>query len=194
MTDLFRFYVYAYLREDGTPYYIGKGSGDRAYRYKRCIGRPRDSSRIVFLETGLSNIGALALERRFIRWYGRKDIGTGILRNMSDGGDGSDNPSTEHRAKISAANRNRGPYSSETRAKISAAHKGNRYCVGRRQTPETRAKIAAARIGKTFSPLAAETRAKISAAHKGKPKSPETKAKLRVAALARYQAARTNPV
>ena len=85
------YYIYAYLREDGTPYYIGKGKGRRAYQtHSRKDGvkvSPPPKNRIVFCETGLTDVGACALERRLIRWHGKKSEG-GILVNIQDGGNG----------------------------------------------------------------------------------------------------------
>ena len=85
-----RFYTYAYLREDRTPYYIGKGEGDRAfYRRKRTIKPPKDKSRIIFLKQNLLENEAFKHEIYMIVVFGRKDLGTGILHNRTDGGEGT---------------------------------------------------------------------------------------------------------
>jgi hypothetical protein len=84
-----RFYTYAYLRVDRTPYYIGKGSGKRLYQKgKKEVKLPKDKSRIIFLKTNLTEEEAFKHEKYMISVFGRKDLGTGILRNRTNGGEG----------------------------------------------------------------------------------------------------------
>jgi hypothetical protein len=71
------FYVYCYIRNDGTPYYFGKGQKGRAWN-KKYHPLPKNKKNIIIVESNLTEIGALALERRMIRWWGRKDMKTGI--------------------------------------------------------------------------------------------------------------------
>ena len=100
------YYVYVYLRKkDLSPYYVGKGYRDRAWRQEHNVKVPTDNMRIVIVESNLTDIGAFALERRLIRWYGRKDIGVGILRNLTDGGEGATGPKSKKWRESASKNR-----------------------------------------------------------------------------------------
>ena len=106
MTDK-KFYTYAYLRSKdsetakaGTPYYVGKGHGKRAYDSSHNVKVPDDKNRIIFLKQNLTEEEAFNHERYMIALLGRKDLGLGILLNRSDGGEGHTNPSPEFRKKM----------------------------------------------------------------------------------------------
>lgn len=110
MANIYYYYVYAYIRSKdslsgkaGTPYYIGKGCDNRAYKpHGKHITVPQDHNFIIIISKNLSNVGACAIERRMIAFYGRRDIGTGILHNRTNGGDGWDKShSPAHRKELS---------------------------------------------------------------------------------------------
>lgn len=94
-----KFYVYAWYKNDGTPVYIGKGCGNRAYRTKKW--------NVQIVASNLSENDALAFEVLLISKLGRKWNNTGILSNVAEGGE-SGNPlgrrskmSEESKKKIS---------------------------------------------------------------------------------------------
>ena len=119
------YYTYAFLREDKTPYYIGKGRGNRAYDKRKTIKPPKDKSRILFLKKNLTEAEAFKHEVYMIFVFGRKDLGTGILRNRTDGGEGSSGVvrSEETKKRMSEAQIGK-PCTEETKKKLSAAKSG----------------------------------------------------------------------
>ena len=152
------YYTYAYLREDKTPYYIGKGKGNRIYSTNKRIKPPKDKSRIIYLKQNLTEKEAFKHEIYMIGVFGRKDLGTGILHNMTNGGEGSSGCILSEETKIKMSEAKKNP-SEKTRRKMSNAGKGKIF------SEEHRRKLSVTGKGKTFSE---EHRRKLSEAQKGK--------------------------
>ena len=177
------YYTYAYLRKDKTPYYIGKGKGRRAYLRRRdCINPPQDRSRILILKRGLSEEEAFNHEIYMIAILGRKDLGTGILRNRTNGGEGASGTVVKEETRQKMARAHLGiPLSSETRRKIGEGNRGKKVSVEARQkigdgnrgktiSAETRSKTSQTLTGREITPLHRE---RIARSLSGKRKSPE---------------------
>lgn len=81
------FYTYLWLRADGTPYYVGKGHGNRAF-YSCPHHRPPKDRGCILLQEFPSETDAFEAEKFLIAYYGRKQRGDGHLINRTDGGEG----------------------------------------------------------------------------------------------------------
>lgn len=66
------YYTYAYLREDKTPYYIGKGIGNRIYYTNRKgLKPPKDKSKISQIH---KKSGLLPPSHKGTRWWNNGQI------------------------------------------------------------------------------------------------------------------------
>ena len=129
-----KYYTYAYLREDGTPYYIGKGLKYRWNSKNHKVAVPT-GERILILKENLSEEDAIKHEIYMINIFGRKDLGTGILRNLTNGGDGisgfKHSPATKIKIGLGNTNKKR---SAITRKKVSEAIKGFKWYTNGKET------------------------------------------------------------
>ena len=189
------FYVYVMFREDGTPFYVGKGRGSRITEHEREATRTEMKERRhniirrmiaggievpkVKLHEGLTETVAFEYERALIAAIGRADLGRGSLANKTDGGDGASGRKLSDETLAKLRGRKRSP---ETRARLSAALLGHKHSsetlakilqsrIGFRHTPEARAKMSATRAGKSWSPDALAKRT-------GWKHTPEARAKI----------------
>jgi hypothetical protein len=175
-----RFYVYAIFRLDGSPCYIGKGTGNRwrqhghkgrdsNWRLVELIHEAGGELPTVIIRSGLSDDEAKRTEMAFIAAIGRGHKGP--LVNFTDGGEGLDGTSmpAEIRAKISAAHKGK-PKSVEHRANLSASRKAM-FAARRAAGIETKLSpehCAAISRGNLHKIIPQSTKDALSRTHKGK--------------------------
>jgi hypothetical protein len=156
------FYAYLWLREDRTPYYAGKGCGNRAFI--KGVGHrqypPCDRTRIVIFPT-VSEAAAFALECALIRFFGRKDRANGCLRNVTDGGEGISG--YRHRT--------------EARTLMSQARIGNTYGIGAVRSDKFKKNLSVIHRGRKWSADAIAKRVATRRARGGFTLSAESRAK-----------------
>jgi len=156
------YYLYSHIRLDNNePFYIGIGkkridreilSYNAEYERAFCktIRNPiwENITKItkyevnILFETDDYNL-ILEKEKEFIKLYGRKSNNTGTLSNLTDGGEGINNPSIETRLKIS------------------------KKLTGIKRSEKTKNKIRLANLGKTVTHTEI-TKLKISQKNSGK--------------------------
>lgn len=162
-------YVYRHIRKDKNEvFYIGIGSDSDYYRAHKFSERNEIWNRIknkceVLVEILYDNLDwktACDIEKKLIKQYGRINNNTGILSNMTDGGEGTLNKIISEDTRYSLGKGNRGKKrTEESKKRQSDSTKGVKKPEGHGD------KIRQFRIGKKMSE---ESKLKISKNSKGR--------------------------
>jgi hypothetical protein len=178
--------LYRHIRLDkDEPFYIGIGKDEsRAYskrnRTKHWHNITNKGYDIEILFDDLSYDEAKLKEIEFIKLYGRIDLGTGILCNMTDGGDGSNGFKHSKEALIKIGEKSKGriktpeqieKWRSNMNFKRSPelTEKIRQSLIGKKHTEERKENQRKLRLGKKLSE---EAKRKLSEYWKGKKKGP----------------------
>lgn len=170
------YYVYMHIKAtDGTPFYVGKGTGYRA-NYKRDRSNywnnivSKHGFDVIKLEENLTEKESLERETYWIKRIGRQDLGNGPLVNLTEGGEGVKHSEETKRkismSKIGIESKKKGTKISEEQKKqISCANKGKEaWNKGKKLTEEHKLKLSLAKREKPLSD------ARLAAAEKSKGK------------------------
>lgn len=170
------FYVYTWTRPDtGEVFYIGKGTGERAWRRKihnpifmRIVSKLDASGLkpiVKKIAIGLSEEEAFEVEAKEISERGRICLGTGSLANITDGGEGASGVmfTQERKDRISEILRER--FKDDGLRKIWSDTQKKRY-----SDPAEREAVSLRNVLRYSDPLERE---KTSLAMRGLKKSPE---------------------
>jgi hypothetical protein len=167
--------VYTHIRLDNNEvFYVGVGS--TKYRATSQHNRNKYWTNIVkkvgyrveILKDGLTWEQACEEEKRLIKEYGRRDLGTGQLVNMTDGGDGVVGAVCTEQTRERRSTALRGIKQKERTAEHRLAISQSR--IGKPKSKEVRNKIGVSMIGNTNSKdkvVSDTTKLKISETKKG---------------------------
>lgn len=137
-----QFYVYIHKKPDGTPFYVGKGTGNRAHQFskrtqwhKNIVKKYGKSNIVVQITYCMNEAQAFELEKIYIKQL--KAAGDNLV-NLTNGGEGT-------------SGLVRGRQTESHRRKNAAAKRGNTFRRGSKHTPESIEKMRQAHVGKTMT-------------------------------------------